>query len=152
LLAENLAMLSPSRPSLWILLGSTLVSSTVLAATQQAAAPASQPANTLGGIVVSRTVTVSGQDFSQHFLSAWRDKPGSDHYTLAIYERPSARWGSEVWIEYAQRRVFQMRLPTMRAALRQAGERAADATYQAVLQADRQRKLVNDADLAPDEF
>jgi len=105
-----------------------------------------------GGIVVSRTITVAGHDFTQHFLAAWRDRPGSEHYTLAIVERPSARWGSEVWIEYAQRRVFHARLPNVRAALRQAGESAADATFQAVLQADMQRKLIKDADLAADEF
>lgn len=121
------------------------------AAEEPSTSPASD-ADPLGGIVMSRVVTVAGQDFSQHFLSAWRDKPGAEHYTLAIYERPSARWGSEVWIEYAQRRVFQARLPITRAALRQVGEQAADAAFDRVLQADRQRKLVNDADLAADEF
>lgn len=106
----------------------------------------------LGGIVVSRTVTVGAQEFNEGFLSVWRDLPGSEHYTLTIVERPSARWGSEVWIEYAQRRIFHTRLPTARAISRRTGEQAAENTYQAVLQAERQRKLIRDADLAPDEF
>lgn len=106
----------------------------------------------LAGIVVSRTITVGGQEFGQGFLAAWRDMPGSERHTLTIVERPSARWGSEVWIEYAQRRIFHARLPNARAVLRRAGEQAAEATYHAILQAERQRKLVHDADLAPDEF
>lgn len=106
----------------------------------------------LAGIVVSRTITVGGQEFGQGFLAAWRDMPDSERHTLTIVERPSARWGSEVWIEYAQRRIFHARLPNARAVLRRAGEQAAEATFQAILQAERQRKLVHDADLAPDEF
>ena len=104
------------------------------------------------GVVTAQSVTVAGHDFCQYFIAAWRDKPGSEHYTLAIRERPSARWGSEVWIEFAQRRVFQTRLPVARAAIKGASEHAAEQTWQAVAQADKQRKLVNDADLEPDEF
>lgn len=129
-----------------------LVVCAMLAAPFPHAAAVDDGGDSLGGIVVSRTVTVSGQEFAQHFLAAWREHPGSEHYTLTIVERPSARWGSEVWIEYAQRRVFQARLPTARAVLRRAGEQAAETTLQAIQQADRQRKLVRDADLAPDEF
>lgn len=114
-----------------------------------AAPPAADSAS---GVVTSQAVTIAGHDFCQYFLAAWRDKNGSEHYTLAIRERPSARWGSEVWIEFAQRRVFQSRLPPARAAIRSLSEDAAEMTYQAVLQADAQRKLINDADLAPDEF
>lgn len=143
-------MLPPFRPSLsallWLFVGAAI------SAPCRQASGADADADTLGGIVVNRSVTVAGQEFTQHFLSAWREHPGSEHLSLTIVERPSARWGSEVWIEYAQRRVFHTRLPTMRAALRQAGERAADLTFDTVLQAERQRKLIHDADLAPDEI
>jgi len=104
------------------------------------------------GVITSEAVTVAGHDFCQYFIAAWRDKPGGDHYSLAIRERPSARLGSEIWIEFAQRRVFQARLPSARAAIKGASEQAADLTYEAVVRADMQRKLINDADLAPDEF
>lgn len=104
-----------------------------------------------GGVVTSQMVTVAGHDFSQYFIAAWRDMDGSEHYTLAVRERPSARWGSEVWIEYAQRRVFHARLPAARAAVRPLSIDAAETVFQAVQQADLQRKLAGDADLAPDE-
>ena len=104
------------------------------------------------GVVTVQTVTIAGHDFSQYFLAAWRDKEGSEHYTLSINERPSARLGSEVWIGFAQRRVFQTRLPPARAAIRALSENAAETVWQTVLETDAERKLFRDADLAPDEF
>jgi curli production assembly/transport component CsgE len=109
-------------------------------------------ADTDGGVVTNQVITVAGQDFYQHFVNAWRDKDGSERYTLAIHERPSARWGSEIWIEFAQRRVFRTYLPPARAAIKPISEEAANITYQAVLQADVQRQLIHDADLGRDEI
>jgi curli production assembly/transport component CsgE len=104
------------------------------------------------GIVTSQTITVAGHEFSDYFIAAWRDKQGSERYTLAIHERPSARWGSQVWVEFSHRRVYQVQMPAARAALKDRAQQAAEATYQAVMEADAQRMLVNDADLARDEF
>lgn len=104
------------------------------------------------GIVTDQVITVAGQDFYQYFLNAWRDKEGSDRYTLAVRERPSARWGSEIWIEYGHARVFSTHLPAARAAIRPIGERAAEVAFQAVLQADAQRQLGHDPDVGPDEI
>lgn len=104
------------------------------------------------GVVTDQAVTVAGQDFYQYFVNAWRDKEGSERYSLAVHERPSARWGSEIWIEFAQRRVFRTYLPPARAAIKPISEQAAEIAYRAVLQADIQRQLVNDADLGRDEI
>jgi curli production assembly/transport component CsgE len=65
---------------------------------------------------------------------------------------PAARWGTQVWVEYGPRRVLQVQLPPARTALRILGENAAESAYQAVLDAERQRTLLLDADLASDEF
>ena len=105
-----------------------------------------------GGIVTNRAITVAGHEFFNYFIAAWRDKPDSERYTLAIHERPSARLGSQVRIEFAQRPLYQVRLPPSRAALKSLGEDAAEITYQAVLAADIQRVRADDADLARDEF
>lgn len=104
------------------------------------------------GIVTNRAMTVAGHDFFLHFIAAWRDKPGSEHYALAILERPSARLGSQIRIDFAQRPLFQSRLPPSRAALKALGEDAAETTYQAIQALQAQRALSGDADLAPDEF
>jgi curli production assembly/transport component CsgE len=104
------------------------------------------------GIVTNRAITVAGREFFEHFMVAWRDKPDSERYALAIHERASARLGSQVRIEFAQRPVFQVRLPPSRAALKSLGENAAELTYQAVIAADAERVLIDDVDLARDEF
>jgi curli production assembly/transport component CsgE len=105
-----------------------------------------------GGIVTNRAITVAGHEFFDHFIVAWRDKPDSERYALALFERPSARLGSQVRIEFSQRPVYQARLPPSRAALKALAEDAADDAYQAILASEAQRVLVDDADLARDEF
>jgi len=104
------------------------------------------------GIVTSQMVTVAGHEFANHFIAEWRDKPGSERTTLALRERPSARWGSLVWVESGQQRVLQLQLPPARAGLRSLAESAAESAYQTIIDIERQRRLVSDADLAPDEF
>ncbi len=109
-------------------------------------------ADTDSGVVINQTVSVAGQDFYQYFVTVWRDKQGSEKYTLAVRERPSARWGSEVWIEFAQRTVYRSHLPPARAAIKPISEQAADMTYEAVVQAEMLRRLITDADIGRDEF
>lgn len=104
------------------------------------------------GVVVDQTITVAGQDFYQYFVASWRDKPLSERYAISIHERPSARWGNQVWVEYAQRRVFQTILPTSRAAIKPVSEQAADIAYQNVFDTDVQRLLFRDSDIGPDEM
>lgn len=104
------------------------------------------------GLVTCQAVTVAGHEFCAYLDAEWRDKPGSERYTIAIRERPSARWGTQVWIDYAQRRVYQAQLPPARAGLKELGASAAESVYQAILEVERQRQFVRDADLAPDEF
>ena len=105
-----------------------------------------------GGVIVNQTVTVAGQDFYQHFVALWRDKPNSERYAVSVHERPSARWGSQVWVEYAQQRVFQAALPSMRASVQAVSEQAVDLAYQNVMDADVQRLLFRDRDIGPDEM
>ena len=104
------------------------------------------------GLVTCQAITVAGHEFCAYLGIEWRDKPDSERYTIAIRERPSARWGSQVWIDYAQRRVYQTQLPPARAGLKELGASAAESVYQAILELERQRKFIRDADLAPDEF
>ncbi|TYQ21288.1 UNVERIFIED_ORG: curli production assembly/transport component CsgE [Zoogloea ramigera] len=126
------------------------IAATVLYALRAAAADAEPPRAV--GVITVQTMTTAGHDFSQHFLAAWRDQDGSDQVTLAIRERPSARFGSEMWIDYAQRTVLQLRLPPARAALPELAANAVQHVWATVQRTDAERKLFHDADLAPDEF
>lgn len=108
--------------------------------------------DTDGGVVTNQAITVAGQDFYSYFVAAWREKDGSERYTIGVRERPSARFGTEVWVEYRQRRVFRTYLPPARAAIRAISESAAEVAYQAIKEADLQNQLIRDADLGRDEF
>lgn len=144
-----------------LMLNATLVSSTAVVKTQK---PHVSVANALklitqrvredteSGVITNQVMTVAGQDFYHYFVTAWRDKDGSEQFTLAVRERPSARWGSEVWIEYGQRKVFSSRLPIARAGIRQMSEDAAEQSYRGVLRIVEQRKMNQDADVGADEF
>jgi curli production assembly/transport component CsgE len=104
------------------------------------------------GIVTSQPITVAGHEFCRYFIAEWLDKPDSDRYTIALRERPSARWGTQVWVEFGPRRVLQVQLPPARTELKALGENAAANAYDAILDIERQRMFIRDADLAPDEF
>lgn len=104
------------------------------------------------GIVTSQPITVAGHEFCRYFIAVWLDRPDSDRYTIALRERPSARWGTQVWVEFGSRRVLQVQLPPARTELKALGENAAESAYRTILDIERQRQLIRDADLAPDEF
>jgi len=108
--------------------------------------------DTLGGIVTNQTMTLAGEDFYTSFAQAWRDMPLGDRYVVSIHERPSARWGSLIWVEFEQRRVFDTFLPAARANIANVAMRAASTAYQNVVQADIARLLFHDVDLAGDEL
>lgn len=104
------------------------------------------------GAVLNQTVTKVGQDFYQFFVTAWRDKPLSERYVLSVHERPSARLGSQVWVEYANRRVFQTFLPPTRSRAQDAGLDAVEVVHQNIVNADVVNLLFRDPDLGPDEL
>jgi curli production assembly/transport component CsgE len=105
-----------------------------------------------GGVVANQTITVAGQDFYQHFVAAWRDFALSERFAISVHERPSARWGTQIWIEYAQRRVFQASLPTGRAGIKSLSEQAAEFAYQKVTDVEVERLLFRDTDIGADEI
>jgi curli production assembly/transport component CsgE len=105
-----------------------------------------------GGIVVNQTMTLAGHDFYKAFVAAWRDRPLSERYAVTVGERPSVRLGSQVWVEYGRRRVFQSFLPPARARAGGIGEKAAETAYENVVQSEAQRLLFRDPDIGPDEL
>lgn len=105
-----------------------------------------------GGVVVNQTMTVAGYNFYQCFVTVWRDKDMSERYAISVHERPSARWGTQIWIEYAQKRVFQAALPTSIANIRALSEQAAEVAQQKVVDVEVDRLLFREAEFGPDEI
>lgn len=106
----------------------------------------------LAGAVVNRTVTVLGRDFYRYFTMFWRQKDINPSVSIAIHERPSARFGSEIWVLYRQKRVFHAFLSPARAATRDIGEQAVEIVYRNIATNEVERALLRSPDLAPEEF
>jgi curli production assembly/transport component CsgE len=106
----------------------------------------------LGGIVVNRTVTVLGNDFYQYFATAWRELDGDTKYAISVHERPSARWGSEIWVQFRQNRVFHTFLSPARQAARAVSERAAEIAYKNITDSEVERLLFQSEDLGKEEL
>ena len=68
------------------------------------------------GFIVDRTVTHFGAEFMRLFSQAWRAMPGTEEFDVTIYERPTARQGSLVWVEQNNRPVARAYLYAGRAS------------------------------------
>jgi curli production assembly/transport component CsgE len=55
------------------------------------------------GFIVDRTITQFGGEFMRVFSETWRALPNTQEFDIAIIERPTARYGSLVWVEYNNR-------------------------------------------------
>jgi hypothetical protein len=69
------------------------------------------------GMVTNQAMTVAGQDFYQYFSALWYDKPLAEQFSLAVRERPSARQGNQVQIDFAGRTRCSRRCCRPRAAM-----------------------------------
>lgn len=105
----------------------------------------------VGGLVVGQTVTLAGRAFYDSFSAAWRDLDEPGRFTVAISERPTARLGSQVFVDYGNRRVLQMFLPPNRTLIPALGADAAAQVFQAIL--DYQlAQFFGDPDMGRDEL
>jgi len=106
----------------------------------------------LHGFVLNRTITVVGFDFYQYFSAEWRARERNEQYTITIIERPTAIRGSEIWVEYQNRRIYRTFLSATRSRVRDISERAVSIVYDAVVDMDLQQLLYQDLDLAKEEL
>ena len=107
----------------------------------------------ISGIVVDQTVTQIGRAFMQGFQKAWREFNGKTRsINVAVYERPTARYGSLVWIEQNFVRVYQTFLFPGRGNPDAVGAAAAQWVNQRVADLEADKILFSDPDLAKDEF
>jgi curli production assembly/transport component CsgE len=114
--------------------------------------PADSRPEQFGGMVTNQTMTAAGHDFYQYFSALWYDKPLAEQFSLAVREKPSARQGNKIQIDYASRTVFEGMLPTARGNVPAMSEYAVEVAYEAVSNAEAQRLLFHEPDLAADEF
>lgn len=106
----------------------------------------------LKGILVNRTVTVQGHEFYHYFSMWWHYQDEANHYSLSIFERPSARWGSEVWVEHNRVIMFKTFLPPARSQTKQISEQAAAIVFESIENSELEKSLFSSDDLGPEEM
>lgn len=74
------------------------------------------------------------------------------NFSISIHERPTAKWGSEIWVQYGQQRVFHTFLAPRRSATKEVSRKAVDIVYKSIVDINVQRALYTDIDLAPEEM
>jgi len=112
----------------------------------------SSTAEMYGGVVVNQTITMIGQEFYQEFMALWREKEQIERFVLSIHERASARQGSQIWITFGEKRVFQAQLPSTRSRVRDLSQHAVEIAYQQIIDTELQTLLFRDVDLGPSEL
>lgn len=106
----------------------------------------------LGGLIVNRTMTVLGWDFYKSFSDVWQALHPDSKNTLTVVERPTAQFGSEIWINYLDQPVFHVFLSPARSQVRQVSKEAIEIVQQNIASIDIQRQFFKDADLGPEEM
>jgi hypothetical protein len=114
--------------------------------------PEVAPKDGVEGLLVNSTVSADGMAFFLSFLNFWREKPGSDKYTIEIAESVSKRLGNQVWVSYGQRRIFFSALPIQRDRIRLLSEQAAETSYATLMTLSLPFSGIADPDVADDEL
>ena len=103
------------------------------------------------GFIVDDTISHIGHDFYYSFSERLRDTSPMD-FNLVVRERPSARWGSLVTVEYQQRLVYRRFLAPNTVELKDEAYEAADLVRGQIVQRKLETLLQDTTDLERDEL
>ena len=103
------------------------------------------------GFIVDYTISHIGHDFYYSFAERLRATSRLD-FNLVVREKPDARWGSLVSVEYQQRVVYRRFLPPNTAELKAVAYEAADLVKAQVIQRKLETLLQDTTDLERDEL
>ncbi|CAK15617.1 curli production assembly/transport protein CsgE [Pseudomonas entomophila] len=103
------------------------------------------------GFIVDNTISHIGHDFYYAFSDRLRATSRLD-FNLVVRERPDARWGSLVTVEYEREVVYRRFLAPNTTQLHDEAIEAADLVRQQIVQRKLQRLLQDTTDLERDEL
>jgi curli production assembly/transport component CsgE len=102
---------------------------------------------TLSGLVLDRSISRFGKDFSYYYSAYWRDLPATEGMTLVIHEQVFPQAGTLLWLELNQRRIYQTYLGRRHQDVRQFAEQAVFATIEEIARLQSAHMLGTDGDL-----
>lgn len=105
----------------------------------------------MAGFIVDYTVSHIGHDFYNSFTERLRATSRLD-FNLVVRERPDARWGSLVSVEYQQRVIYRRFLPPNTVELKDLAYEAADLVRAQIVQRKLESLLQDTTDLERDEL
>ncbi|AGZ35364.1 curli production assembly/transport protein CsgE [Pseudomonas sp. SWI6] len=103
------------------------------------------------GFIVDNTISHIGHNFYNDFTDRLRATSRLD-FNLVVRERPDARWGSLVTVEYEREVLYRRFLPPNTTQLKEEAVAAADLVKQQIIQRKLQRLLQDTTDLERDEL
>lgn len=101
----------------------------------------------LSGLVLDRSISRFGKDFSYYYSAYWRDLPATEGMTLVIHEQVFPQAGTLLWLELNQRRIYQTYLGRRHQDVRQFAEQAVFATIEEIARVQSAQMLGADGDL-----
>ncbi|SFU50248.1 CsgE family curli-type amyloid fiber assembly protein [Halomonas korlensis] len=106
----------------------------------------------LSGVLVDRTITMIGKTFYRQFSQLSMESGILSNTNLSIHERPSARWGSLIWISEGSKIIFEATLSPRLSDVDQYAEAAIEQVEQRVIQSKVMDALQKNEDLADEEL
>ncbi len=106
----------------------------------------------IGGILTNRTITRFGQQFYLAFTHQYRLSEQDSGPSLVIVERPSARWGSLIWVEHNNMRLYQFFWQPGKNGIEVIARKAVDEVVQRLHRKKLEQLLSDHFDLDSDEF
>lgn len=105
----------------------------------------------IDGLILNGTITQAGQAFYRTFCEQLNAR-GPIDFNLAVKERPSARWGVLVWVEYEDRPLFRRFLKPSVSDMQPIAEAAAETVVAQIERQQLQALFQDNLDLAKDEL
>ncbi len=121
-----------------------------LQAEEQQAAQARSEAE-LSGLIIDNTISRFGHDFHRYLSFQLQDVEELEN-DLVVRERPSARWGSLVWVEYGPRTVYRRFLQPNMTEIEAIAEDAARVILEDISRSKLQNLLQDTFDMDRDEL
>lgn len=106
----------------------------------------------LTGILVDRTVTIMGKSFYRDFSQLAMHSQLLSRATLTIYERPDARWGSQLWITEDRKPLFRTQLSPRLSDSEELAREAADIVEDRLIKQRLASQLMPNKDLGKEEL
>ena len=105
----------------------------------------------LSGLIIDNTVSRFGHDFHRYLSFRLQDASELEN-DLVVRERPSARWGSLVWVEYGSRTVYRRFLQPNMTEIEAIADDAANVILEDISRSKLQNLFQDTFDMERDEF